>query len=264
MSESRDDLAALRRRVAAMALGGLADAQPRFATGHAAIDRALGGGLARGRVHELFAGDGEAASSAAGFAVMLALRAQIAGAPILWLRSDEAMRRGGALHAPGLVELGGDPASLLLGIAPDLLGLLRVASDAARCGGLGAILIECWGEARALDLTASRRLALAAEQSGVPLLLLRIDARPVPGAADTRWQVHSAPSQPLAGNAPGQTMLDIELLRHRSGFSGMRWRVEWNRDERIFCEPALSGAVVPLPVGGSAALPAAGPLRRTG
>jgi protein ImuA len=116
------------------------------------------------------------------------------------------------------------------------------------------------GQSPRLDLTASRRLALAAEKSGVTLLLLRIDAQASPSAADTRWQVAAAPSQALEANAPGPVALDIELLRRRAGPAGMRWRVEWNRDACAFREPALSGAVVSLPSHRPAA--DSGPLRR--
>jgi protein ImuA len=198
-------------------------------------------------VHELFAAEADDGPSAAGLAAMLALRTVGRRAPIFWLRADEAEQRGGALHAPGLVELGGDPDSLVLGQAPDTKALLRAAADAARCAGLGVLVVECWGKCPALDLTASRRLSLATEQSGVTLLMLRLEAEPVPSAADTRWGVIAAPSQALEANAPGPPMFEIELLRRRAGASGMRWRLEWDRDRLEFSEPALPGAVVPLP-----------------
>jgi protein ImuA len=235
MRESVDILAMLRRNLA------------RIATGHEALDGALGGGLARGRVHELFAATGDDGSSAAGFAAMLAMLAAGRGSPILWLRTDEAERIGGRLHAPGLIELGGDPDLLLLAVAPDTKALLRGAADAARCPGLKALIVECRGKCAALDLTASRRLALAAEQSGATLFLLRLEAEPVPSAADTRWAVSAAPSRALEANAPGAPMLEIELLRRRAGPAGMRWQLEWNRDRLFFREPALPGAMVPLP-----------------
>ena len=72
--------------------------------------------------------------------------------------------------------------ALVLGLAPDAKALLRGAADAARCAGLGALVVECWGKCPELDLTASRRLALAAEQSGVTLLMLRLEAEPSPSA----------------------------------------------------------------------------------
>ena len=247
MRESVGHLAMLKAELAMIAGGGRLSADGRIATGHEALDIALGGGLARARVHELFAAEADDGPSAAGFAAMLALLTTDGGLPILWLRTDEAERCGGRFHAPGLVELGGDPDALVLAVAPDAKALLRSAADAARCSGLKALVVECRGKCPGLDLTASRRLALAAEQSGVTLFLLRLEAEPIPSAADTRWAVSAAPSQALEANAPGAPMFEIELLRRRAGPAGMRWQLEWNRDRLTFREPALPGAMVPLP-----------------
>jgi len=249
MGESIDQLVMLRRNLASIAGGRLLSADQRIATGHLTLDAALDGGLARGRVHELFPAEADDGPSATGFAAMIALRAVGRDSPIFWLRSDEAGRRGGHLHAPGLIELGGDPGALVLGQAPDAKALLRCAADAARCPGLKALIVECWGKCPELDLTASRRLALAAEQSGVTLFLLRLEAEPLPSSADTRWSVSAAASRPLEADSPGPPMFEIELLRRRAGPSGMRWRLEWDRDQIIFREPAYPGAVVSFPAG---------------
>ena len=247
MRESVHHIAMLKRNLASIAGSQLLPGDNRIATGHGALDAALGGGLARGRVHEFFAAEADDGPSAAGFAAMIALRAVGRRAPIFWLRTDEAERHGGVIHAPGLIELGGDPDSLVLGQAPDTKALLRVAADAARCPGLGALIVQVHGKCPSLDLTASRRLALAVEQSGATLFLLRLESEPVPSAADTRWAIGAAPSEALEANAPGAPTFDIELLRRRSGPAGMRWRLEWNRDRLSFTDPTLSGAVVPLP-----------------
>lgn len=247
MRESVDHLAMLRRNLALIAGGRLLSADRQVATGHGALDAALGGGLARGRMHELFAAETEDGPSATGFAAMLALRTVGRRAPIFWLRTDQAERSSGRIYGSGLAELGGDPDAMVLGIAPDTRALLRAAADAARCVGLGALVVECRGKCPALDLTASRRLALAVEQSGATLFLLRLEAEPVPSAADTRWAVAAASSEALEADAPGMPTFEIELLRRRAGPAGMRWRLEWNRDRLIFTEPALSGAVVSLP-----------------
>ena len=226
---------------------GCAREDERFSTGHEGFDAAFGGGLARGRVHELFALEADDAASAAGFAAMLALRAGRQGAPVLWLRTDDAARRGGRLYAPGLAELGSDPDALIVGQAPDPVALLRGAADAARCGGLPALIVECWGKCPALDLTASRRLALAAEGTGTTVIMLRADAEPVPSAAETRWSVRAAGSNGLEADAPRLPLFEIELLRRRAGPAGSRWRMEWDRDRCEFREPALPGDLVPLP-----------------
>lgn len=217
------------------------------------VDLALGNGLARGRVHEIYAAEVGDMGSATGFAVTFAARLTHPGQPVLWLRAARAAHAGGVLQANGWADLGGLPAEAIVGVMPDGVALLRAAVDALRCPALGAVIVESWGAMRELDLTASRRLALAAERSGVPLLLLRIDATPAPSAAQTRWQVASAPSRALPGNAPGLPAFDVTLLRQRSGPCGLGWRLEWDRDRRIFREAALSGAVVPVPSGRAAA-----------
>lgn len=261
MIESVTNLAALKRHIASLEGFPATEARACLATGHAPLDQALGGGFARGRVHEFFGGL-EEEGAAAGLSLILAHLA--AGeAPLLWLRT--AHKAGGMAYGPGLAALGLDPARLLLGIMVDDALLLRAAVDALRCTGLGALVIELRGKAPLLDLTASRRLALAAEASGVTAWLLRIGGDPVPSAAETRWRVSAAPSLPLAGNAPGLTAFELSLLRRRSGPDGMTWRLVWNGEQGVFGEDRherddhgqggggrdrhapLSGAVVPVP-----------------
>lgn len=234
---------------------------PRCALGIPALDEVLGGGLPWGCVHEFYAAGPEDAPAMIGFAAGLALQKRVDGT-ILWLRSQRIVPQAGVFQANGWSELGGGMGNTLIGVVSDRLMLLRVAVDALRCRALEAVIVDSWGRMPELDLTASRRLSLAAEKSGVPLFLLRIDAAPVPSAAQTRWQVSAAPSQALPGNAPGRPTFDITLLRQRSGPSGQSWRLEWDRDQRIFREPTLSGPVVPVPVRGQAADTGAGTPRR--
>ncbi|HEX4694098.1 hypothetical protein [Sphingomonas sp.] len=251
MSESVASLSKLRRRLARLERAAPREVV-RFATGCEVVDAWLDGGLCRGRLHEVVASESGDAGAAAGFGALLALRAG-EGKPLLWLRTEGGERQGGKLHAGGLVELGFDGGAVMLGLVADDAALLKAANDAARCAGLGALLIECWGDPKPLDLTATRRLMLAAEASGVTVLLLRIAAAEAPSVADTRWRVASAPSVPLAdgsaAGAPGDPAFDVELLRRRAGPAGAKWRVEWNRERRAFQEPAaapLPGAVLPV------------------
>ncbi|QEL26468.1 hypothetical protein FQV39_07755 [Bosea sp. F3-2] len=208
------------------------------------MDEALNGGLARAALHEIYAAEVADLATATGFALGLALRAgaaeeKIAERPILWARQDFVDAEAGRLHAPGLNELGLDPARLLLVRARDGESVLRAGAEAARCPALGAVLIEPWGEPRAFDLTASRRLALAAEGSGVPVLLLRVAAAETPSAARTRWQVRALASRALEANAPGAPAFVVRLLRQRGGAAEREWHVEWDRDRRTFAERSL-------------------------
>lgn len=226
------------------------------------IDRALGGGLARARLHELFSANVQDEASTMGFAVMLALVLTQAPAPVLWLREEGAQRKA-ALHGAGLVDLGFDPARLILGVLPDPKAVLRAAADALRCSALGVVVLELGGNPPVLDLTATRRLGLAAESSGVTPLLLRLrGARPMPSAAQTRWQVASASSAALEADAPGHPALSLGLLRQRGGQSGLDWTVEWNRDAACFRPAALPGPRLPLSGGGP--VPARGAVGEAG
>jgi len=226
--------------------------------GAAALDGAVVGRLPVAALHEIHAAADDAASGAA-FALLLAVHALDDGRPILWVRERKSTRALGHIHAPGLAELGVAPARLIHVEADDAVATLRVAADAARCAGLGAVVIEPWGDPPALDLTATRRLMLATQASGVMGVLLRIEARASPSAAQSRWQVRAAPSLALEAEAPGLPAFDVCLLRQRGGIAGIEARLEWNRDEAQFraqgAGAPLSGAVFPLAADRTAAHP---------
>jgi protein ImuA len=228
----------------------------------------LHAGLARAQVHDIHAADAADGPAAIGFAVALALAG--GALPALWVRTERDERRAGRLHAGGLVELGLPPPALILVVVPDETALLRVAADAARCPALGLVLVETHGEARGLDLTATRRLMLAAEGSGVMVLSVRVGGAVVPSAAATRWRVAATPSAALEAEAPGLPAFDVECLRRRGGPAGARTRVEWNRDTRCFVpadrarQAPLAGAGLPLAAGGAAARHPPASVRRAG
>ena len=216
--------------------------------------------LARAQLHEIHTLSQEEAASGAGFAMGCVLAA--AARPLLWLRTESAEKEAGRLHGPGLVAMGLDPADLVVVVVADDAALLRAAADGARCPGLGTVIAEGWGAMRGYDLTASRRLMLSAEASGVLMILLRVGGQAVPSAAATRWAVAPAPSRALAADAPGAPAYDLELLRRRGGPAGARWRVEWNRDTQSFDPAPLSGARLPLVADRAAAGPPPASVRR--
>src|SRR5258705_11475603 len=223
----------------------------RVALGHAEADATLQGGLALAAVHEVFA-EGRQSAAATGFIAGLAGLAGRAGArrPLVWVRQDFTEIESGALSMSGLAELGLDPRLLVTVRAADVDTALRTAADALACDALGAVVLEVWGQARQLDLVASRKLTLAAQASGVTGLLLRLAAEPQPSTAETRWIVraaHSPPAGPLMPAAPlvlaaplntcSAPMVDAQLVRNRHGPVG-RWIMEWKCDECLFSKPA--------------------------
>ncbi len=250
------DLEALRREVSRLERGSSPIVSGRFSTGSAELDKALQGGLNHGALHEIFAAATADEPSASGFAVALVVRAS-EERPVVWVRQDFAGVEAGEVYAPGLAELGLSPDRLILVRARDGPAVLRAGEEASRCPPLGAVLIEPWGAPKALDLVASRRLALAAARSNVPLFMVRAGAQPASSAALTRWRVRSALSVALDAEAPGRPAFEVELLRDRAGAAGRKWTLEWDRDQRTFRHlgdrgvPALSGGMVSLPPGGS-------------
>jgi protein ImuA len=225
------------------------------ALGHADADATLQGGLAVGAMHEVFADAGRQSAAATGFVAGLAGRVA-ARRPLVWVRQDFTEIESGALSMSGLAELGLDPRLLVTVRAADVDTALRTAADAFACDALGAVVLEVWGEARQLDLVASRKLTLAAQASGITGLLLRVAAEPQPSTAETRWIVraaHSPPAAPLMPAAPlvlaapsvlaapwstwGAPMFDAQLVRNRHGPVG-RWIMEWKCDECLFSKPA--------------------------
>lgn len=215
--------------------------------------------IGRAALHEFYAATEADAAPLTG--AILALVPGPSSQPLLLVRQDFLSREHGTPYPPGLREFGFDPERLIFVQGRDAQAVLQAGLEGARCAALAGVVIELWGEAKALDLTASRRLALAAKVSGTPVLLARVAAQPCPSAAETRWQVRAARSRPLAANAPGNPAVSLDLLRHRGGVPQGTWHLEWNRDTRSFDDraagsvrhvppPPLSGPVVSVPVDG--------------
>jgi protein ImuA len=239
-------LASLRDSIERIETHAETPAPDRVRLGHADADTAMQGGLAKGVVHEVFAA-GRQSAAATGFISGLAGRLGLAGRvsarrPLLWVRQDFTEIESGAVSMSGLAELGLDPRLLVTVRAADVDAALRTAADALACDALDSVVLEVWGQARQLDLVASRKLTLAAQMSGVTALLLRVGAEPEPSTAETRWIVRAAHSPP-AISAWGAPVFDAQLVRNRHGPVG-RWIMEWKCDECLFSKPAA----VPQPV----------------
>lgn len=247
-------LASLRKSLACAYAAGPSET---IALGSPDLDRSLGGGLLRAALHEAYAETGADAAATTGFALALARRAMAgSGKPLLWAREEALIAEAGAPYPPGLADIGLDPAAVAFIRARDAKEALQAGAEAGRCAAVGATLIEIFGEARAYDLTASRRLSLAAADAGAPIFIVRTGAVPAPSAAASRWLVRALPSRALAANAPGAAAFAIFLLRRRGGAAGYAWRVEWSRDrgvfeDRTFSASPLSGAVASFPLGGA-------------
>jgi protein ImuA len=141
--------------------------------------------------------------------------------PVLWVQERMAIREAGRVHPAGLAGLG-----LIHVEARDARDALWAMEEGLRCTSLGAVIGELWGDPPALDFTATRRLAVAAERSRVPCWLVRLGGTANLSGARMRWRVASLPSlpHPFDFKAPGAPAWDAELFRARGHPPG-RWGV---------------------------------------
>jgi protein ImuA len=162
------------------------------------------------------------------------LLAQVAAdKPLLWVQDRMAILESGRIYPPGLVG-----RNLIHVEARDARDALWAMEEGLRCSGLSCVVGELWGDPRALDFTATRRLAVAAERSSVAACLIRLGGHANLSGARMRWRIASAPSlvNDLDPRAPGAPAWDAELFRARGAPPG-RWTVAHDQDSlRVVAE----------------------------
>jgi protein ImuA len=228
-----DVLTDLRTRIARIARDPARQRARAISFGIAALDQHLpDGGLALGALHEV-AGTGPDTEHAAAAALFAAGALARLHGPVLWVLTRDD------LFAPALAGVGLHPDRLILAAAGKQV--LSVMEEGLRHRGLAGVVGELDGK---LTLTASRRLQLAAEASGVTAIVLRRSRQqassrmhshddPIlaePNAAVTRWRLAALPSAPSLPRAPdvpglGRARWRLDLLRCRGG-EPASWIVE--------------------------------------
>lgn len=207
-----------------------------------------------GLVHEIWTRDGRDAGAGTGFALGLARRHVTGKRPaVLWLTGPVEAGEAGLVYGAGLAFFGLDPERLVIGRMKAVADLLWTAEEALGCAGVAAVVADIAGYPKALDFTASRRLALRAARSGASVFLSRTGPEKPASAAFMRWQVEPAPSGVAAfdARAAGPARFSVSLERSGSGLRG-DWLLEWHndgfgeigRDAEPGVRPAASGAVV--------------------
>jgi protein ImuA len=215
--EKSAKLAALRQQLVACENGG--KAVPVLPFGVAAIDRHLPwGGLPLGALHELGSVGAEGEEGAVAAAFLAGILARLAPErPVLWClkRAD--------LHAPGLALYGLAPERLILARARNDQEILWAMEEGLHSSTLAAVI----GEVEALSVSASRRLQLAAETSGITAFVLpRQNLALAASSAVTRWRLGALPGSVASGEPGiGRPLWRVELLRCRGGVPAA-WDVE--------------------------------------
>jgi protein ImuA len=177
------------------------------------------GGLPLGTLHETAGGGVDEVPAAAAALFTAGILARL-DRGVLWCGT------GTDLFPPGLACAGLGPERIMYAKAPDEKTVLLVMEEALRHSGLSAVV----GELARLPMTASRRLVLAAEKSGVMAVALR--RRPegktedtTVTAAATRWRITPLPSAPLDTPGIGRARWCVQLTRCRGGTENS-WMME--------------------------------------
>lgn len=195
---------------------------PVMPLGITAIDARLPlGGLACGALHEVAGGGLGAVHGAAAMLFVGGVLARMTGSVLWCLRMRD-------LFAPALSGAGLHPDRVIYAETFDEKTVLLCLEEGLRHGGLAAVV----GEVAHLSMTASRRLQLAAEASGVTAFVIRRWRNAAAAsdfgqstAAATRWRVTAAPSSPLPVPGVGRPRWRVELVRCRGGECA-EWEVE--------------------------------------
>lgn len=202
-------------------------------------DAMLGGGLAFGALHETAPERPFDFGAATGFTLALAALAAKRGGETLWVQTDPAQWDGGAIYGPGLDLFGLASHRLLVLRVRRSADALLAMEEALKCRAVASVIAEL-PDARA-DLTATRRLALAArEQEGLGLLLRpRVSA--APSAAATRWSVAALAGARDEYGGIGVTSFQLSLMKNRRGPCG-RLSMAWDHHACVFLSERAGAA----------------------
>ena len=218
-----------------------------LATGAAALDEALEGGIRRDALTEIRSSALRDAGAATGFALGLAVRlmahpgdGDVHGTPVLWISDKIAVLEAGRPHAVGLRDFGLEPESFLQASPRKLEDALWLAETALSGAAFTAVILEVRGNPARFGLTESRRLALRAKASGRPLLLLRQAGEEEASSAFHRLSIEPAPASArslpdgsLFGGSIGNPAFRILLEKSRNP-APLSFVLEWNPHDRRF------------------------------
>lgn len=198
----------LRARIASIERGAASYAAVPFGVGE--IDERLpAGGLSCGALHEI-AGSPELADDASATIFLAGILARIEG-PILWCL------RWRDLFAPALQLAGIHPGRVIYVEAGSDTNVLLAMEECLRHPGIAGVV----GEVGKCSTTASKRLQLAAEASGVTAFIFRRAAREEVSAsgsaAVTRWRITAHPGEALDVAGVGRPRWKVALERVRGG-----------------------------------------------
>ena len=192
-------------------------------------DALLGGGLARRALHEIAPLAPIHFGATCGFVLALAALAgkranNNGGRDTLWIQTDMARFEAGAPYGIGLDLFGLPSRRLLVLRARRPIDALFAMEEALKCRAIASVIAELPDDTA--DLTATRRLSLAARTHDGIGLLLRHRSTSAPSAAMTRWTSRQTQARATPSADSGTTSFLLSLVKNRRGPCGA-FRVAW-------------------------------------
>ena len=170
-------------------------------------------------VHEFLHDGPESAAATSGFISCLLSTLMRKRGACLWISASRM------LFPPALKFFGIEPDQIIFVDLRKEKEVLWALEEGLKCNALAAVV----GEVRDIGFTASRRLQLAVENSGVTGFLIRqstVSAKTI--ASVSRWRITSLPSESEDGMpGVGFPRWNVELLKIRNGKPGT-WQIQWS------------------------------------
>lgn len=180
-------------------------------------------------LHEMVCETAADHAAATAFALAATTAANSTRKPLLITTLAGEGREGGVLYGQGFQALGIDPARVCMVTVDREKELLWAAEEAASCAALSAIVVMLGRREKLYGFTASRRLKLRHEKSGVPMFIIRHNSGDAT-AATARWHVAARPSRGVItprSSTPllGAPAFSVRLERY-AGLPPQTWEIE--------------------------------------
>lgn len=187
------------------------------------IENAFPGGVfPTGRIHEFVSHRPEESAATSGFIAALLGRLMTDDGMCAWISAKRN------IFPLGLSAFGLSPDRIIFIDIKKERDLLWAIEEALKCDALSVVVAQV----RELNLTESRRLQLAVEESRVTGLIHRANPRVSNAVASVcRWQIKPVPAKPVDDRLPGvgYASWEVAILKVRNGEPG-NWRVHWAED----------------------------------
>jgi len=188
-----------------------------------------------GAVHEFLSASAEDMAASSGFISGILSPLMKKNGACVWVSSSRT------IFPPALRTFDIEPDKIIFIDLKKEKDALWVMEESLKCNGLAAVV----GEIKNIDFTASRRLQLAVEQSGVTGFIHRRALKNLNAIASvSRWKITSLPSS-MDDDMPGVGFprWNVTLEKIRNGKPGS-WQLEWSGGKFRHIPPVIHSTQV--------------------